>query len=100
MSYITIYHPHPDSQNKSLSEILELVCIQTGFTEAEMKSKCRKQGLVFARYAFYVLARRWTKASFPKIAQKLNQGHVNVMHALKVSETEKKVHEIISKISL
>jgi chromosomal replication initiator protein len=100
MPYITIYHPFAEQQNKSLSEILKLVCLQTGFTEAEMKSKCRKQGIVFARYAFYLLARRKTKASFPKIGEKLGQTHSNVIHGLKMAETEKEVQEIVSKISV
>lgn len=64
-----------------LRKIKELVEIETKIKDISVKS--RKKDIVTARVMYYYLSRKYTSASYERIAGHLNRNHATAIHSLK-----------------
>ena len=64
-----------------LRQIKALVEIETKIKDISVKS--RKRNIVNARVMYYYLSRKYTSASYERIAGYLNRNHATAIHSLK-----------------
>jgi len=64
-------------------EIIERVIDLEGFTPDQVRLKCRKRELVFARQIAMYFSRKLTKVSLARTGSYFNQNHATVLHAIK-----------------
>ena len=64
-----------------LRKIKQLVEVETKIKDISVKS--RKKDIVTARVMYYYLSRKYTSASYERIAGYLNRNHATAIHSLK-----------------
>jgi hypothetical protein len=68
------------SSENVLKSLLEKVADYSGFSIEDIKRKCRKRDLVFARHLYFFLSSYLCKSSLKDIGKSCNVDHTTVMH--------------------
>ena len=87
---MNIYSAHINGEisKYNLNFILKSVSDISGINIEIIKSKSRKRPITEARFAYCLLARKFTKKSTAKIGALVNISHSDVIHSKKVAHVD------------
>lgn len=76
-------------------DVLEMTARRFGLTMAELRGTSRKYRISHPRQLAYLLAREWTKCSFPMIGRALgNRDHSSILHGCRVARQRLDTSEV------
>jgi len=82
-------------------DLLRTVAAISNFSVGQIKSPSRERNLCCARQAYFYLAHRHTKSSFPAIGKIMDRDHSTVFHGIqRVMANPEKYIEIIGKVEV
>jgi len=74
-------------------EILEIVCQEHNLSQEMLKSKCRKEILVYARQRYMYLSEKLTKDTHKEIAKIINRCHSTVCHSIRCVQDRTEIYD-------